>query len=163
MRGYQHNTATKHHTSTKEIGVLEILSTMSSKIKKTRKKKSDAATTAVGERRLNGLALSFFQPGLKVWIENPYDEKSSGNYRRGEYGPQFCSRPMYVPAHTTKNDPALGMVSVKTEFTPALEIELPPALVWPRNNETNLDDMIDFPHLHEPALLNVRIHHKPSR
>jgi hypothetical protein len=136
---------------------------MSSKIKKTRKKKSDAATTAVGERRLNGLALSFFQPGLKVWIENPYDEKSSGNYRRGEYGPQFCSRPMYVPAHTTKNDPALGMVSVKTEFTPALEIELPPALVWPRNNETNLDDMIDFPHLHEPALLNVRIHHKPSR
>ena len=149
-------------TRTKKIGVLGILSIMSSKIKNKRKKKSDAATTAVGERRLNGLALSFFQPGLKVWIENPYDEKSSGNYRRGEYGPQFSSRPMYVPAHTTKNDPTLGMVSVKTEFTPALEIELPPALVWPRNNETNLDDMIDYPHLHEPALLNVSIHHKPS-
>ena len=149
-------------TRSKKIGVLGILSIMSSKIKNKRKKKSNAATTAVGERRLNGLALSFFQPGLKVWIENPYDEKSSGNYRRGEYGPQFSSRPMYVPAHTTKNDPALGMVSVKTEFTPALEIELPPALVWPRNNETNLDDMIDFPHLHEPALLNVSIHHKPS-
>ena len=120
------------------------------KMKKKKKGTSDNST-----RRRNTLALSFFQPGLKVWIENPYDEDSGGNYRRGEYGKDMCTRPMYVPGHTTKNDPALGKVSVKTEFSPSLEIELPPALVWPRNNDTNLDDMIDFPHLHEPALLNV--------
>ena len=124
--------------------------------KKHGKNASGGSSTALGSRRRNSLALSFFQPGLKVWIENPYDESQSGNYRRGEWGKEFSSQPIYVPAHTTKNDPALGTISVKTEFTPALEIYLPPSVVWPRNNETNLDDMIDFPHLHEPALLNVR-------
>ena len=117
--------------------------------------KAEAKAKEASTRRRNSLALSYFQPGLKVWIENPYDEDSGDNYRRGEWGRDQCSRPMFVPAHTTKNDPALGMVTVTTEFTPALEIALPPALVWPRNNETNLDDMINFPHLHEPALLNV--------
>lgn len=117
--------------------------------------KAEAKAKETSTRRRNSLALSYFQPGLKVWIENPYDEDSGDNYRRGEWGRDQCSRPMFVPAHTTKNDPALGMVTVTTEFTPALEIALPPALVWPRNNETNLDDMINFPHLHEPALLHV--------
>jgi hypothetical protein len=126
------------------------------KRKMTRKKGSPTDESVI--RRRNSLDLSFFQPGLKVWIENPYDEKTSGNYRRGEWGREHCTRPMYIPAHTTKNDPALGKVSVKTEFSPSLEIELPPSLVWPRNNETNLDDMIDFPHLHEAALLNVSVY-----
>ncbi len=125
-----------------------------------RKKQTQAeknAASGAGRRRANSLAISYFQPGLKVWIENPYDEDSSthSGYRRGEWGRENCTRPMYIPALTIKNDAALGVVKVRTEFVPSLELDLVPALVFPRNNVTDLDDMIHFPHLHEPALLNV--------
>lgn len=122
---------------------------------KLRRKKKTDTEKLVGRQHKNSLDISYFQAGLKVWIENPYDESTQDGYRRGEYGKQQCTRPKYVPAVCVESDAALGKVSVRTDFTPNLELMLLPALVWPRNNKTNLDDMINFPHLHEPALLNV--------
>ena len=126
--------------------------------KLTRKKNSSKdQVNGMGRRRANSLDISYFQAGLKVWIENPYDEDSQHGYRRGEYGKQLCTRPKFVPGVAIKSDPALGKVTVLTDFVPHLELELLPELVWPRNNQVDLDDMINFPHLHEPALLNVSL------
>ena len=50
----------------------------------------------------NTMNTEYFQPGVKVWLENPYDEGTSA-YRINHLSNSISTRPMYVPAIITEN------------------------------------------------------------
>ncbi len=102
----------------------------------------------------NTMNTEYFQPGVKVWLENPYDEGTSA-YRINHLSNSISTRPMYVPAIITEKLKHDSTVAVLTEWNPRLKVELAIESVWPMNDKgVSVDDMVDYTHLHEPAILS---------
>eukprot|EP00943_MAST-04B_sp_MAST-4B-sp1_P008495 g8495.t1 len=123
-----------------------------------RRTTADKIALLKSRKRANSMNASFFQKGVQVWIENPYDEGNSA-YRAGYMGKDRTTRPMYVPARVAETlNAETNKILCETELSPKLRLEQPFEMVWPRNDITNLDDMIDYTHLHEPAILhNIKL------
>jgi myosin heavy subunit len=129
---------------------------MSSKFKITgqgRRNTADKIALLKSRKRANSMNATFFQKGVQVWIENPYEE-GTGAYRHGYLSKEKATRPMYVPARVAETlDQSTNKILCETELSPKMRVEQPFEMVWPRNDITDLDDMIDYTHLHEPAVL----------
>jgi myosin V len=120
-----------------------------------RRSTMDKIAALKARNRANSMNESYFQPGVKVWIENPYDE-GLGHYRSNSVDTQVSSRPMYVPATVISGMNAQGKLCVQTDWHPKLDLQEAIEMVWPMNTfvDFTIDDMIDYTHLHEPAILS---------
>jgi len=104
--------------------------------------------------RMNSMNPKFFQPGVKVWINNPYDEGGSA-YRAKVLSSTISTRPMFVPAVVIAGVSAEGKVTLTTVWSPKVTVVEAVQMIWPINDVGHsIDDMIDYTHLHEPAILN---------
>ena len=118
-----------------------------------RRNTADRIALLKSRKRANSMNATFFQKGVQVWIENPYEE-GTGAYRHGYLSKEKATRPMYVPARVAETlDQSTNKILCETELSPKMRVEQPFEMVWPRNDITDLDDMIDYTHLHEPAVL----------
>jgi myosin heavy subunit/alpha-tubulin suppressor-like RCC1 family protein len=103
------------------------------------------------KKRGNSVDISFFQKGLKVWTKNPYPE-GDGGYRNTYKPSRESARPLFVPARVINNTG--DKIHLVTDWNPPMEDKVSPSDVFILNKVTNLDDMVNFAHLHEAALLN---------
>ena len=69
-------------------------------------------------KRANSMDANFFQKGVQVWIENPYEEGNSA-YRASYLGKNKATRPMYVPARIAETlNQTTNKVVCETELSP---------------------------------------------
>ena len=99
-----------------------------------------------------GVDARFFEPGVQVWVLNPYSTEND-SYRSQWLAKELCGRPVYVPAEVLKGADVEGNLIVRTSLEPSLELQLPVKQVFPMNHEDSLDDLADLAHLHEAEVL----------
>jgi len=95
----------------------------------------------------------FFQPGLSIWVPNPYGDESDA-YRRGRLmDAKRSSKPVYVPGKVTEMNQD-GHITVQTDWEPKVTIQCQVTDIHPTNIVDEVDDLVNLAHLNDATLLH---------
>ena len=112
--------------------------------------------------RKSSLDVSFYQRGVNVWVKNTdellYGDKEDG-YHESWAPSRQCGKPVFLPATVyerkegTKIKIISGATLHKLPCEPVRDAIVDASGLYPINEKRDINDMVNFAHLHEAALI----------